>query len=222
MAKKNPTQVWLSQMSGKLKGLFGVNTNPLTNPFCQRMHQCHETSCEHCYAIVNLETRRKNCIPCFQHNSELLSGSVLTPDQFPTFTGKFKYCRLHCYGELINETHLRNFINIARAHPELTFGLFSKQVALVRKFTNEFPSNMIRVFSTSRLDFAKPRVPAGFDKVFSVYTAEYAQAKGVVINCTGKSCAACLQCYHKGGDSIINEILKEDQHAWHKAHGGAL
>ena len=98
-------KVKLSKMTGKLIGITGENTNPLTNEYCKAnnntVHDNH--ICKHCYSCYMLHTFRKNCINAFQHNSELLS-KPLSDKAIPLI--KTPLCRINAHGELINDTHL--------------------------------------------------------------------------------------------------------------------
>ena len=78
-----PVRVKVSEMSGKLAGVPAINSNTLTNPFCQAMQKCEGCVCAHCYSQSMLEGYRRNCAPAFEHNSKLLSENDLEPKQLP-------------------------------------------------------------------------------------------------------------------------------------------
>ena len=65
-------------MTGKLVEIPAINTNTLTNDFCQKMHNSSpQCICTDCYSFAMLEGSRKNCQPAWQLNSDILSGGLL-------------------------------------------------------------------------------------------------------------------------------------------------
>lgn len=52
-------------------------------------------------------------------------------------------------------------------------------------------------------------VLAYFDKTFTVYEQEYACGMKIHINCHGKNCMECRNCYKKTGSKKISEILRK-------------
>ena len=71
-----------SVMSGKMIGIPALNTDTTSNKFC--MSQAKDTSsiCSSCYSWSMLQTFRKNAVPRFRKNSEIISQSVLLVDSF--------------------------------------------------------------------------------------------------------------------------------------------
>jgi len=180
----------VSTMSGKLNGLQAINTDTVSNTFCQKMNSTGNSICTKCYSMNSLTRHRKNCRPAFMGNSELLSKSILQSSQIPFINQS--YFRFHGHGEIINMTHLWNFVQIARANPHCTFALWTKRKDFVRqmmtkqKYTN-IPSGK----------------PANI-KVFNNITKSGYKGE----NCTGQKCIECLACYRKdsGVDVIIEKV----------------
>lgn len=192
----------ISIMSGKLKGIAAINTNPLTNSFCQRMSKGSGV-CSQCYSQKMLKTFRQSCVKAWERNSNELSERLLEYPELPQLN--FAYVRLNAHGELVNKTHLDNLGLIAKRNPDTTFVLWTKRRELLRNFVK--PANMILVYSTAKIN-GKPILPKGFDKVFTVYSKEYIKKHPEVrINCS-KKCAPCLLCYRKNPVEFINEVLK--------------
>ena len=52
----------VSRMTGKLDGLAAINTNTLSNEFCQQQHAAGKTICGDCYSVRMLQTHRQNCV----------------------------------------------------------------------------------------------------------------------------------------------------------------
>ena len=192
----------ISTMTGKLVDIPAINTNTLTNEYCQKMHSSNARCiCTECYSFAMLEGSRKNCAPAWEKNSILLKSNILK--EFPQFNSL--YVRFHGHGELINETHFINFLLIAQYNPKTTCSLFTKRHKLVKKVleTREKPQNLILVYSNPIKDRVTDKKPQYFDKVFNTVTQENAQD-----NCTGRKCIECLACYTHTGENVLIEKVK--------------
>ena len=117
----------ISNMTGKLEGFKAINTNTLSNPYCQKMYSCgsDDIICTKCYSVEMLETFRKGCIPAWERNSKALSEGIIPPHLLPTFLEAF--VRFSGHGELINMTHLENLHNIALHNAHTKFALWTKR-----------------------------------------------------------------------------------------------
>ena len=146
-------QVHISKMTGKLDGFKAISTNTITNPFCIKMSSTKKENiiCGKCYSVNMLETYRKNMQDCLQHNSELLSNSIIDDVHLPFIIDA--YIRIDAHGELINNTHLINIYNLAIKNPHTTFAIWSKRKDIVNSVSKimDTPSNVILIFSNSFL-----------------------------------------------------------------------
>ncbi len=200
----------ISRMTGKMEGFHSINTNPLDNPYCNKMSSIPGSICSRCYSRRMLMTLRKSCNRSWSENGFILSQGVMPKKHLPDLSG------LHCngafrfssHGEIINETHLINLCNIARKNPDITFGLWTKRISMVQKHLDEIPENVVLIASTRLVNVALPNVPDGFHKVFSAYNKPFATQHDIPINCSGK-CKDCMLCYRKdNGVTHINELIK--------------
>jgi len=196
----------VSRMTGKLDGLAAINTNTLSNEFCQKQHAAGKTICGQCYSFRMLQQHRQNCVDPWERNSRKLSRPI--PElEFAALVDQFKnlrFVRFHGHGELINFTHLHNFAAIARAVPGTVFALWTKRADLVRKLGERSrPDNLILVYSNPRIDRVRALPPPGFQKVFNNTTRSDPRD-----NCTGRKCLDCLNCYQSSGPTSIVEIVK--------------
>jgi len=137
-------------------------------------------------------------------NGKLLSSELLPDRQLPVIMDKA--FRFHSLGELINNTHLLNFMRIAEHNPDTTFTLWSKRKDVVANVLSEYPKpkNLILIYSTTALNLADPEKPPFFDKTFTVHV------KGEntdLLNCSGK-CQDCMVCYTDSNVTDIHERLK--------------
>lgn len=192
-----------SIMSGKLKGLHALNTSPLNNPFCQKMHKVKGSICEECYSIEMLTTFRSNCNPCYIRNGNILSSCILPEVILPFFNDAF--FRFSAHGELINDNHFINLLNICKKNPHCTFSLWTKRRDIInRVFGKGYkkPKNLILVYSEPAVNHIHKKIPRHFDKIFIVLDHDSS-----LINCENR-CISCLKCYKRGGDNVIIERKK--------------
>ena len=76
-----PGVIHISTMTGKLEHIPAINTNTLSNAFCQSMQRKPDNViCTNCYSVAMLETFRKSCVPAFEHNTELLTERMQWDD----------------------------------------------------------------------------------------------------------------------------------------------
>lgn len=202
----NTATIKISTLTGKLAGFQAINTNTLSNDFCSKMQKT-DAVCSKCYSAAMLRGIRKNCVKPWQHNSDILSGSVLPLDSLPVINAhSFRY---HAHGELINYKHLVNLVNIAVVNPHTTFALWTKRKDIVARYVSRYciPDNLVMIFSNASTSRVLNKVPVNFDKVFNA--SESGTVKPGQTECTAKSCIDCMACYRKdNGHQIIVEKLK--------------
>ena len=199
----------VSVMTGKLVEIPAINTNTLTNKFCQGMRTSSpKCICWYCYSYDMLEGSRKNCQAAWQKNSDILSGGLLG---YPLPQFNSLYVRFDGHGELINETHFINYLLIAQHNPKSTFSLFTKRKDIVKRVLDtreqillalvgleRKPKNLILVYSNPLVDRITDKIPYYFDKVFNTTTE-----KSTRDNCTGRKCIECLACYTHGTNTLV-------------------
>jgi hypothetical protein len=200
--------VHISKMTGKLDGFQAISTNTMTNQFCikQNASNKEDNICTKCYSHTMLKSYRKNMQPSLQRNSDLLSTKVLEHNQLPTILNAF--FRFNAHGELINETHLINLVNIALHNPHCNFALWTKRNDIIAKYFkyNDKPKNLILVYSNSKISNIMQKLPKYFDKTFNnVLEDEHVEKQ----NCTGQQCKNCLLCYqHNEVTTIVEKVKK--------------
>lgn len=192
--------VHISKMSGKLKGIDAINTNTVTNVFCQKMQKGNNI-CKHCYSQAMLTGSRKNCQDAFQRNSDLLSTHYLEDEEIPYINAAI--FRFHGHGEIINTLHFRNLCQIAYVNPQCNFSLWTKRKDIVQNMAYAIPDNLTLIYSNAKLDSIMDEPPLHFDKVFNNITDKDAWA-----NCTGQKCIDCRICYEPNGIDVIVEHVK--------------
>lgn len=198
-------------MTGKLKGIRSINTSPVDNPFCLMMSKNPNTICSKCYSIKMIKNGyRKNCLPAWQKMGDLLSSDLLDISEIKACPN-CNLIRFSAHGELINLTHLENLIQITKANPQAICTLFTKRKDLVEQLNQPIPANMLMVYSNPLINkrMYSYDIPKKFDKIFSVFTEDYAKYWGININCGKKKCKNCQICYTTfSTTNVINELIK--------------
>ena len=196
----------VSNMSGKLYGLQAINSNTLSNVFCQKENQSLNSDkiCTICFSWYMLQTFRKGCVNAWEKNSVTLSTTKL--DWHDIVKLKFKkndIVRLHGHGELINLLHLDNFVRICQHFCDKTFALWTKRVDLVRKYFTErkIPNNLILIYSNPKINNVMTKIPRPFHKVFNNVSEKHE-----LENCSGQKCNECRLCY--SFDKKVNIIVE--------------
>ena len=192
----------ISVGSGKMKGLNSLNTNTLTNEFCQKSSKKDNLICSMCYSVQQLKTYRKNCQPSWENNSKLLSERIIDEFYLPQITDEI--FRFNSHGELINDNHMINIINLVNKNYRTTFTLWTKRIGIVNKVLKEYkkPKNLILIYSSPILN-SQCILPKNFDKVFTGFESDNEN-----INCFG-DCLDCRKCYDVNDTTThINEKIK--------------
>jgi len=193
------------KMQGKMTDFHTLNVSPLDIMFCEGMSRNPASVCHHCYSRKTLRTYAQQARKPWKENGRILSSRILTKDELPTT--KKKYFRIHSHGELINDKHYFNLLEFIRNNPWCTFLLPTKRIDIIRKYGKMGVKNLVLSYSEPLLNHPVKKLPKYFDRRFSVFTKEYAEENNIDINCHGKRCIDCLQCY-KGNLKFVNELLK--------------
>jgi hypothetical protein len=189
--------------TGKLAGFRSLNTSVEKNTFCTKM-RAQDSICKSCYA-ANMEKAYKGLRVNIQANGDMLSSRILDTHELPRINELV--FRFHSTGELMNEVHMVNFINIALDNPRTRFVLWTKRKDIVNKTLakRSLPDNFKLIFSNAKVDSKDIKLPKHFTKIFSVYSKKNpVEAK---INCHSK-CQDCMVCYTDNSITHIRELIK--------------
>ena len=134
-------------LTGKMEGMTAITSSMTNNVNCQRLAQCNGSICQHCYSKTAM-SYRKNVQQCYEKNGKILSENIIPKNQLPFINSQ--YCRFESHGDLHNETHLENFINIAKKNPHCQFALWTKQYKIILDYfkTHKQPKNLNIVISS--------------------------------------------------------------------------
>ncbi len=206
--------------SGKMEGMWALNTSAKANPLCKAMAKREDYICHKCYAMQFLGYR-KSCASRFEKNLEAVNSDIFeyVPDlKEAMFMIKDPLCRAEEMGDVSSVIHAVNYMLIIAANPDVTFGWWTKHPKMiVQAMTliglDKVPDNLSLVGSSRKMnqvDSIYKGYPI-FDHVFTVYRGEYAEQHDVDVNCGSRNCFACRRCYRKDSEFYINEVLKSDQ-----------
>jgi hypothetical protein len=202
--------IHISKLHGKLEKFKAISTNTRTNKFCSKMFNTlnDKVICTKCYSWSTLNKGMYPALePALERNSELLASRILKDNELPVI--KDSQFRFNAHGELINITHLQNYVNIVNKNPSCHFSLWTKRKDMIRKYfknpDNEKPDNLILIYSNPIISKIMRHPPEYFEKTFNnVMDNEFKEQQ----NCTGQKCIDCLKCYRHNEDNIIVEKVK--------------
>jgi hypothetical protein len=202
------TGIHISHLTGKMEKVRAISSYAGQNPSCMAMMQNDETVCSHCYAYKQVESGvYPNQRTCLERNGNALSGALL--NIVPNLS-KQEIFRFESHGDVINATHARNYIRIAKANPSVQFAAWTKR-PLIWKVAIKVegkPDNLKIVYSSPMVN--KPtdiRKKFPFiDTIFTVYEKGVKAPNQIPCQCGKGSCNRCRQCYTKSG--MVAEVLR--------------
>ena len=199
--------------TGKMTGMPAITTSMLCNEHCQKLSKIIGTVCEKCYTMKYLKSRPA-VEKCYAENTDLLTSSIIPIKQLPFINAAM--CRLETFGDIVNTTHLQNYVNLIRKNNHCMFSLFTKNYTVVFDYFKKHkqPKNLSIVISSLLLN--EPfditfldETPLTNIKIFTVYTKPFVKGNGIIINCGKTRCIDCKRCYTKNKEPIyISELLK--------------
>ena len=200
-------------LTGKMAGMSAITSSMLCNEHCQKLSKITGSVCEKCYTKKYLSCR-PSVEKCYEDNTKLLTESIIPMKQLPFVNAAM--CRLETFGDIVNATHLQNYINLIKKNNHCMFSLFTKNYTVVFNYFKEHkqPKNLSIVISSLLLNepfnISKIKdLELANLKIFTVYTKAYANKNGVIINCGRNRCIDCRRCYTKNKTPIyVSELLK--------------
>lgn len=203
--------------SGKMEGMISLSTSSLCNPFCvaraKRAAKYPELDsiCGHCYARSLINCRSSLAVK-LAHNTELWTRDIIPLEDLPIINPeRHKIVRFESFGDLSTVQQATNYLNLCRVNPAITFALWTKNPAILRRALGESkPHNLIIILSIETIDLSvnESELLSRFpfvDKVFCVVSEETPDRK---VNCGGRHCLTCQRCYKLDTETVITEKLK--------------
>lgn len=204
--------------SGKIEGMSSCDSSCANCSFCQKIREKGKNNpfliCNYCYD--DAQEKRWVAVKNRHGLNLLIMSSVrFTVEELSTLPIS-ALLRENSSGDIENDIHAENMINIGYAHPATECGLFAKNVSPVIRATDKLgkPANM--KYIQSSILIGKPaRRAKYFDYVFTVYATEEELQKALAegaCECNGKKCKDCgYMCYKQNGwkeGSNIAEYLR--------------
>jgi hypothetical protein len=197
------------RMNGKMEGFMSLSTSPIKNPFCVLRKDIEGSICQRCYAHT-MCGRYGALSKVLEKNTEVLTTTEIPPSEFPLVNAHA--FRLEAFGDVQNETQVKNYFNFCRRNPRTTFSVWTKNPEIYARVLEsgvKKPKNLIIILSSHLVNVQANADKWDFvDKVFTVYDKAYAEKNNIVINCGKRKCLSCMNCYDKRGADIVNELLK--------------
>lgn len=199
--------------TAKTAGLLSIDTSCIVTCSTNTMRLNPECICYYCFSESQQEcyiTMRDKLI----RNAYLYCFHDIPADAFPLLNTL--YFRFECFGDLMNSQQLKNYLKMIRKNPRTTFTEWTKKPWIMSHVfkTESKPENMIVVLSAPKINdtmtYEQARAAWPFiDKLFTVYTKEYAAANNIEINCGMNICMNCRRCYELNNNvKHIKEIKK--------------
>lgn len=196
---------------GKMADFMSISTSALCSVSCALRSKYAGSVCKHCCSRKMLKLR-KTLREKMERNTVFYTKYEILPDCVPLFNACF--FRFESFGELQNETQVKNYFTIARKNPHCVFAIWTKNINHIGdaiRHGEVKPDNLIVVYSSLYVNTPEKRPPLEgiADKIFTVWSdSETAKKAGHNINCP-KQCRDCMKCYTKEDSTFfINEILK--------------
>lgn len=208
---------------GKMKDMISLSTSCLLNDFYKKRSKIEKSICSKCFAAAMLSNGYigKALKAKLAKNTEVLTTTDIPLEDIPVLN--IAFFRFESFGDLINETQVKNYFKFCVKNPHCNFALWTKNPWIIHNVLQsgiEKPENLNIVVSSYCLNKAMnfKRYEYFIDVIFTVYTADYALENNIVINCGSLKCINCLRCYKKrtGKAVIVNEILKSEAKKYYK------
>lgn len=211
----------ISKHSGKMEGIPSISTNKLTNANCIKMSHIKNSICSHCYVEDTIKRYTFKDGTCrltnnLEENTQLLTKRLLTNEEIKHIEGLVNrlYVRFEAFGDLNNETQLINYVNIAKHFKNTHFTLWTKQFFLIFNYLKsgkKLSKNMTLVLSSPLLNEEINKSLVDIVKKYHKDTITFTVVDDKTredINCGGKKCINCLNCYKSGKKKNVIELLK--------------
>lgn len=215
----------------KMAHKHSISTSVRLNPFCQARQcmKCREDGaepvCPYCFANA-INNARPTVDYAMTRNSEILWNVEIPAEVWRKCRGKEVLGwgepddRFNSLGDAANVTECKNYINFAKAFPEMIHTPWSKNDWFWYQAYKELgkPENMIYIHSSlylNHIDEGPVWMQKYIDYIFTVFTEDFARNHPeIVLNCCtlankGRQCRRdCNDCYLKGRYRYRNELVR--------------
>lgn len=204
--------------NGKMTGIPSISTSCLCNAHCIARSKNPDLICHYCYAMTYTDFR-KTLREKLMVNTIFYTTYDIPKTAVPLINTL--YFRFESFGDLVNETQVKNYFTITRVNKNVNCALWTKNPWIIDQALKDGvkkPSNMKIIYSIEKKNTVitmelfkeiKSRYPF-IDAIFTVHDKKSIDENGININCGGKSCMECgFNCYRKSCRiRLINEMEK--------------
>ena len=191
---------------GKMLHIPHLSTSPELNKLCLARIRNKDSACYYCFSFATVKMYKQT------RNMLIENTKVLTTELIPDIKINTILFRFESFGDIINEIQFENYIRISRANKRTNFALWTKHITSVERMLDKFgkPDNLQLIYSSPMLNKQTNINKFKYvDKVFTVYSKEYAKDSNININCGSRACFNCSLCYQSNNVRYINELLKK-------------
>ena len=211
--------------TGKMTGMYGIGTLLRLSVFCFLKRLNEKLICHNCYAEhITVENACK-----LARATYVLCTFIFPAEMLPLMN--VHVFRIESFGDLLNSNQARNYINFVLKNSHVNFAIWTKNPWILYNVLEDYyhgkkPKNLQVIYSSPKMNVCASNIlklytlkngKSMIDKVFTVYTCDYALENNIAINCGGAKCLECKLCYLKNKTVFINEMLKDDQPRYYKA-----
>lgn len=207
--------------TAKMAGMISYSTSVECNRFCLARMHCNCAVCKHCFAYRQLgiyaDQRKK-----LKRAHAIATRCEWSIADIPYIDNAiYKYFRLESFGDINNTLQVNNYNILVDTLGKL-YGikttLWSKNPGIIQNaINNGLQLSPYLTIGLSSLELNKPEIDKAkkysfIRFLFTVYDENYISEHNVNINCGGRHCLSCLNCYEKAANTgtliLINEKLK--------------
>lgn len=208
--------------NAKMSGMISFSTYVRMNIYCIARRKKGCSVCAHCFAARQTKTYKDQALKLARAHI-IATCCVWDINDIPInmiVSGGYKYFRLESFGDINNTIQVNNYntLAIALKAVNIRVTLWTKNPGIIQKAINDGMSlsdNLTIGLSSLKLntpEIERAKKYSFVKFVFTVFDHEYAETHNININCGGKHCLSCLNCYLTAATSneliIINELLK--------------
>lgn len=207
----------ITKHGGKMEGIPSISTNKYTNENCIKLMNNHNnnTICKFCF-VDKVANQYKTLTNALQNNTGILTTRLLSKNEIARLVDiqNRLYVRFESFGDLNNEIQLLNYCNIAKFYKLTNFALWTKHFNILIKFFkngHKLPKNLTLVLSAPLINKGLNKLLVEKIKTHHKNTITFevvSDANTPGINCGGRKCMDCLNCYKPGKKHNVIELLK--------------
>lgn len=200
-------------MTGKMETITALSTSCLANKRCLARMMNGENICAYCFSAA-FQAFKKNLRENTLQNFKILNEVVIPIKYWPLVCNDM--LRFEAFGDLATWKQVANYFNCCEANPNSRCALWTKNPDIIAEAIEKGfkkPDNLIIIVSSLKvneeIDLEELKRKYSFvDYIFTCFDKEYIKEHDVDINCGGRSCRGCADCYKEGSCPNRREIVK--------------